>query len=290
MRSKTNISVRNNQGAYTNTHMIIGANGRFASGDILDANATVDVIENEFGQPLIEDLDTIRSGAAAGATALQPADITTLESNVEQNTTNISGINDVIPAQATSSNQLADKNFVNSSVSTNTAEFKGTYVFVTDLNSDMSNLGVAINDAGYSAANDNDYCFIVSTDADGNTVYNRYKHTVVNNVGSWSFEYSLNNSSFTSNQWESIQSGITSNIVSKLSALPTNSDLTSSLNSKQATLVSGTNIKTINNTTVLGSGNFNLVESTDVKHVVVLTQAQYDALSTKDAYTEYNII
>ena len=290
MRSKTNISVRNNQGAYTNTHMIIGANGRFASGDILDANATVDVIENEFGQPLIEDLDTIRSGAAAGATALQPADITTLESNVEQNTTNISGINDVIPAQATSSNQLADKNFVNSSVSTNTAEFKGTYVFVTDLNSDMSNLGVAINDAGYSAANDNDYCFIVSTDADGNTVYNRYKHTVVNNVGSWSFEYSLNNSSFTSNQWESIQSGITSNLVSKLSALPTNSDLTSSLNSKQATLVSGTNIKTINNTTVLGSGNFNLVESTDVKHVVVLTQAQYDALSTKDAYTEYNII
>lgn len=290
MRSKTNISVRNNQGAYTNTHMIIGANGRFASGDILDANATIDVIENEFGQPSIEDLDTIRSGAAAGATALQPADITTLESNVSQNTTNITGINEVIPTQATSSNQLADKNFVNSSISTNTAEFKGTYIFTTDLNSDTNNLNSAIEQNGYSQANENDYCFVVTTDTAGNTVYNRYKYTVTDSIGSWAFEYALNNSSFTSNQWGSIQSGITSGLVDKLSALPTNSDLTSSLGDKQATLVSGTNIKTINNTTVLGSGNFNLVESTDVKHVVVLTQAQYDALSTKDANTEYNIV
>lgn len=270
--------------------MIIGASGRFASGDILDANATIDVIQNEFGQPTIEDLNDIRSGAAAGATALQPADIATLEGNVQTNTTNIGGINDKIPTQATSENQLADKNFVNSSISTNTAEFKGTYIFTTDLSSNTDNLNSAIEHAGYTAPNDNDYCFVVTTDAAGNTIYNRYKYTVIDNIGSWAFEYALNNSSFTSNQWESIQSGITSDLVSKLSALPTNSDLTSSLGSKQDTLVSGTNIKTINNTTVLGSGNFNLVESTDVKHVVVLTQAQYDILSTKDAYTEYNII
>lgn len=32
------------------------------------------------------------------------------------------------------------------------------------------------------------------------------------------------------------------------------------------------------------------IQSDDIKHVVVLTQAQYDALATKDANTEYNII
>lgn len=32
------------------------------------------------------------------------------------------------------------------------------------------------------------------------------------------------------------------------------------------------------------------VHSTDVQTIVVLTQAQYDALATKDANTEYNII
>ena len=290
MKQKTNISVRNNQGAYTTSNMIIGASGRFASGDVLDANATIDVIQNEFGQPTIEDLNDIRSGAAAGATALQPTDIVTLEGNVQTNTTNISGINDKIPTQATSENQLADKNFVNSSISTNTAEFKGTYTFTTDLNSSIDNLNSAIEQAGYTAPNENDYCFVVTTDAASNTVYNRYKYTVVNSVGSWSFEYALNNSSFTSPQWESIQSGITSGLVSKLSALPTNDDLTTSLNSKQAALVSGSNIKTINNTSVLGSGNFNLVESSAIKNVVVLTQAQYDALGTKDVNTEYNII
>lgn len=290
MIQKTNISVRNNQGAHTTSNMIIGANGRFASGDILDANATIDVIESEFGQPSIEDLDTIRSGAAAGATALQPADIASLESSVRANTANIGEINQMIPTQTTSENQLADKGFVNSSIATNTAEFKGTYQFHQDLNENISNLDSAIANAGYTAANANDYCFVITLDSDGNTRYNRYKYVTGNGNGSWQFEYYLNNSSFTQAQYTAIQSGITPTLVSKLNALPTNDDLTTSLNGKQAALVSGSNIKTINNTSVLGSGNFNLVESSNIKNIVVLTQAQYDALGTKDANTEYNII
>ena len=41
--------------------------------------------------------------------------------------TSISGINDKIPAQASDQNQLADKNFVNSSIQTSTATFQGNY-------------------------------------------------------------------------------------------------------------------------------------------------------------------
>ena len=117
-------------------------------------------------------------------------------------------INGKIPAQATAQNQLADKNFVNSSISTATADFKGTYNSLQDLEQ--------------VTANANDYAFVIATDAAGNTVYKRYKW--VDGTG-WRWEYDLNNSSFTAAQWAAIQSGITAALVTKLSDLPTNAEL-----------------------------------------------------------------
>ena len=65
----------------------------------------------------------------------------------------------------------------------------------------------------------------------------------------------------------------------------------SALTSKQDTLVSGTNIKTINGTSVLGSGDITTgnVSSTTVNNIVQITQADYKALATKDANTQYII-
>lgn len=86
-------------------------------------------------------------------------------------------------------------NFVNSSVATNTAYFIGTFNSVQDLENysgDVSN---------------NDYAFVISTDSAGNTVYNRYKYS--SDTEQWSFEYALNNSSFTANQWDTINSTFT---------------------------------------------------------------------------------
>ena len=53
--------------------------------------------------------------------------------------------------------------------------------------------------------------------------------------------------------------------------------LSSELNSKQDTLVSGTNIKTVNNQSLLGSGNITIQGGGS--SVIEVTQAQYDALS-----------
>jgi hypothetical protein len=117
-------------------------------------------------------------------------------------------INGKIPAQATAQNQLADKDFVNSSISTATADFKGTYNSLQELEQ--------------VTANANDYAFVVATDAAGNTIYKRYKW--VTGTG-WTWEYDLNNSSFTAAQWAAIQSGITAALVTKLSDLPTNAEL-----------------------------------------------------------------
>ena len=97
----------------------------------------------------------------------------------------------------TSENAVQNKaiyNFVNSSVSTNTANFIGTFNSVSDL------------EAYSGTVTNNDYAFVVGTDTAGNTVYNRYKY----NGTAWAFEYALNNSSFTAAQWATIQSGLTS--------------------------------------------------------------------------------
>lgn len=58
---------------------------------------------------------------------------------------------------------------------------------------------------------------------------------------------------------------------------------------KQATLVSGTNIKTINNESLLGSGNIDIQGGGGNANVVELTKAEYDALTNPDSATTYII-
>ena len=108
--------------------------------------------------------------------------------------TQLNKVTELIPNTATIDNQLADKNFVNSSISTATAEFRGTVENLEDLNSISANI--------------NDYAFYKHIDENGNTLFDRYKFT-----DKWEYEYTLNNSSFTAEQWATINSGITKNSI-----------------------------------------------------------------------------
>lgn len=114
----------------------------------------------------------------------------------------ITDIQALIPAQASASNQLADKSFVNSSVATNTAYFIGTFNSVAEL------------EAYSGTLTNNDYAFVISTDQQGNTVYNRYKYNA--DTQQWLFEYSLNNSSFTADQWAAINSNATATKIAQI--------------------------------------------------------------------------
>ena len=146
---------------------------------------------------------------------------------------------DLVPAQASSENQLADKAFVNSSIGTATATFRGTYNLVSDLSLTTSATDQQIAAAivtklaalGITADNE-DYVFvqIPNTDADPTVIarVDRYKY----NGTAWSYEWSLNNSSFTAAQWAAINSGVTDTAVSKLAALPTRSELTQEIAGK----------------------------------------------------------
>ena len=94
MKNKTNISILDNVGVRRNASIEVGSSGNNESGLILDANAVEGLINDKIGnlndidkdlvnqlsnlstlldskQDVINDLETIRSGAAAGSTAIQ---------------------------------------------------------------------------------------------------------------------------------------------------------------------------------------------------------------------------
>ena len=122
-----------------------------------------------------------------------------LQEAVNANTSDINDIEGKIPAQASAQNQLADKAFVNSSIATNTANFLGTYTSLSDIEAIPN-------------PTNNDYAFLEETDSQGNIRYSRYKYSAEDDE--WLFEYYLNNSSFTAEQWATINSGLTSTSVS----------------------------------------------------------------------------
>ena len=179
---------------------------------------------------------------------------TTLQGNIDaeetrakaaekQNADDIDAIEEKIPTQASAQNQLADKNFVNSSIATSTATYRGAYNEVSDLSlttaatEQQIAAALATKMAALSITPDNnDYCFVQIPTADATPTQiarvDRYKY----NGTAWSFEFSLNNSGFTAAQWAALNSGITSGLVTKLSDLPTNSELTTLLNGKQDTI------------------------------------------------------
>lgn len=171
------------------------------------------------------------------------SDITNLQNAVQD-------IEEKIPSAASSANQLADKNFVNSSIATNTANFIGTFDSVAEL------------EAYSGPLTNNDYAFVVVTDAVGNTAYDRYKYN--GNTSEWLFEYELNNSSFTADQWAAINSGITSGDVTKLGNLAdiqtigANLTLTNGeLSATDTTYTAGTNVQI---------SNQNVISATDTTY------------------------
>lgn len=127
-------------------------------------------------------------------------DIATLFAESSKTNDSVAATNAKIPSAASAENQLADKNFVNSSIATNTANFVGTFESLNALNA-------------YSGAKtNNDYAFVKTTDTVGNTLYNRYKW----NGAQWLFEFTVNNTSFTQAQMNAINSGATASKINQI--------------------------------------------------------------------------
>lgn len=178
----------------------------FSDPDIaLDVQALQQGLANETSARTTTDqaLDsaiTQEANARSSADEVLQTNINTVSGNVSTLQEKVSNIESEIPSQASAQNKLADKNFVNSSISTNTANFLGTYTSMADIEAIPN-------------PTNNDYVFLQTTDSAGNSLFDRYKYNA--DQEEWLFEYELNNSSFTAEQWATINSGLTQSVVTQ---------------------------------------------------------------------------
>ena len=239
----------------------------------------------------------------------------------------ISNINELIPDAASDQNELADKNFVNSSIATNTANFIGTFDSLTDLYSDQTEKtnndyafvrnSVINQDFVDKTALDNydttlvtnfDYAWVINSedntkfdlyrfdlinsvwllraskvnknDVTLNEAYNRYKYSIINSLGSWEYEYTLNNSSFTSDQWEAINSGITKTLVTKLNGIENEAQV----NVLESISINGSP------TVISGNKNVDITIPTKTSDLINDGEGDSEGIFTTKAYVDNNFV
>ena len=182
------------------------------SGFVTDASIPTKVSEltNDTGFATMSALQSETSRAQAAEALLATISALTAESSRAQGVEGT--LNDLvveilskIPTQASDENQLADKNFVNSSIASQTSSL------VTNNGEPFTSYQQL---SGVTASN-NDYAYVVTTTA-GGTYYDRYKY----NGTVWELEYRINSTVFTDAQWAAINSTITSALVTRLQNLP----------------------------------------------------------------------
>lgn len=140
---------------------------------------------------------------------LENYDDTQIKSDVNE-------IEEKIPTQATNNNQLADKDFVNSSLNSITA-----FYITKNTNGDQFNSKAELDSSTtfYSGGEEraptrNDYCIVLEDETKDNST-TRYIYQ--NNQ--WEFQYVVNETALTSEQVSALNSGITLELVAKLQGI-----------------------------------------------------------------------
>ena len=182
----------------------------------------------------------------------------------------VDSISSLIPAQASEQNQLADKNFVNSSVQTATANFRGNWANWEDVPTNVNDYPEDYAQSKTPTVND----YLVVQDASdytGETIEGtwRFKYSgtwSVNGKNGWHPEYQVNETPLTAAQLAALNSGITvegvsqittnENAIGNLSTLSTSSktDLVSAINEVNSTASSKVSDVTVDGTSVVTDG------------------------------------
>ncbi len=168
-------------------------------------------------QPITQDVAQLQSDVAGKQAALSAEQLNAANSGIDsqkvgqiaQNAQDIDSVKAVIPSQASVSNQLADKGFVNSTVQTSTAHFRGNWETFADVPTDPSLYPA--DEFGVHEPGPNDYMVVrVDETQDGGTW--RYKYTgswATGGKNGWEVEYPINGTTLTAAQLAALNSGVT---------------------------------------------------------------------------------
>lgn len=145
---------------------------------------------------------------------------TTKIGQIATNAGAISAIQALIPNEASASNQLADKDFVNSTVQTGTANFRGNWATWADVPTNANDYPLDYAQSRTPTVND----YIVVQDASGYTGETltgtwRFKYSGVwatNGKNGWHPEYQVNETPLTAAQLAALNSGITAALVTQI--------------------------------------------------------------------------
>lgn len=197
---------------FINAPDIVRISGTFSDGVLMNgAPITADNIESEF-----EDLFEEQGGGGGGSQGVWGQITGTLSDQTDLNSTlntlagDINGIQDMIPAQASDTNQLADKNFVNSSINTMAAN-RVTYDAAGSgfpTKADLTAATVFYHGGAAYTPTAHDYCIVLADESapapftGGQTRY-EYDGAV------WAYVYGINEEPFTASETAALESGVT---------------------------------------------------------------------------------
>lgn len=122
--------------------------------------------------------------------------------------TRITAIEGKIPNQASASNQLADKEFVNSSINSLASTYRGSFDTKADLD--------AWQTANPSVASNNDYAYVHTDETHNNETW---RYTFVqqgDQVGQWEPQFKVSSAPFTAAQLAALNSGATAELIDSI--------------------------------------------------------------------------
>lgn len=126
----------------------------------------------------------------------------------------INSIQDKIPSAASSTNQLADKDFVNSSINNMVSFFRGSFKSYESL---VNKPWQTTDPTADFYVHNNDYAYVESDETHNGEAWRYVYVEIEDGKSQWEAQFKINDSPFTQDQLNAINSGITSDAVSKIS-------------------------------------------------------------------------
>lgn len=251
---------------FTPANSAITVNGKPLSANVTLTASDVGALPSS---TTINDLTTTAQQNAlnSGATSTNIGQIAT-------NTSNISTINGKIPSAASTSNQLADKQYVDNAVQTNSAHFRGNWATWAAV--PTSATSYPADDDGNKTPTVNDYMVVQdASDYTGETLEGAWQFTYTgtwstNGKAGWLPRFQINEDPLTPSQQAALDSGITSTLVTQIG---TNQSDISTINGQ---------ITTINTTLSGKTGKLTATNPTLTQSGGVCTWTISNTLTTAD--------